>query len=109
VTTAPPAREFARLALAFVVPMVVTWQTQRLVLARIDPATRSRGWAPATWGLAVLWFGPLAMIPFFWVLRRRRGAREAARALALGIASAAALLAACTAIDAAIAWALGVA
>jgi hypothetical protein len=109
VNTTAPARELTRLALAFVVPMLVTWQVQRAGLTRVDPATRERGWAPATWGLAVLWLGPLSMIPFFWVLRRRRGAREAARALALGTTTAAALLAACFAIDETVAWVLGVA
>jgi len=108
VSTTAPARELTRLALAFVVPMLVTWQAQRTWRARVEPARRERGWTPATWGLAVLWFGPLSMIPFFWVLRRRRGAREAARALALGVGSAVALLAACAAVDAAVAWALGV-
>ena len=108
-STASPARELTRLVLAFVVPMLVTWRAQRSLFAHIDPATRERGWAPATWGLAVLWLGPLSMIPFFWVLRRRRGAREAARALGLGTTTAAALLAECAAIDATIAEVLGVA
>ncbi len=107
-STTSPARELTRLALAFVVPMLVTWQAQRAGFARVDAETRARGWAPATWGLAVLWLGPLSMIPFFWVLRRHRGAREAARALALGTTTAAALLAACVAIDETVAWVLGV-
>jgi hypothetical protein len=106
-TTLEHAASLVRLTASFVAPMVVTVLAQRAWLVRMTRARRARGWSVASWGMAVLWLGPLSMIPFAWVTRRRRGLLEGLLAIARGVLGAAGLLAACAGIDLALAWALG--
>jgi hypothetical protein len=70
------------------VPVFVQWW----LLSRMAPERRARAWNSLTWACANLWVQAAGMIPFAWVSRRERGAREAALAIAYGIALAVAVL-----------------
>jgi len=76
----------------------VQWWDRR----RLDEARRARAWNVASWGVAIVWFGLMSMVPWFWVTRqdwgawRRRGLGVAlarsAWVLLKGLAAAVAIL-----------------
>jgi hypothetical protein len=96
-----------RLTLTFVAPMIVTFAAQRAWLSRMTRSRQRQGWSHATWGMALLWLGPLSMIPFCWVTRTRRGLSTGLVAIGTGALASIALLAVCGALDALVALALG--
>ena len=75
-------RFLTALTLGIVLPLVV----QRLWWARLSPERRRTGWNGASWAAALYAFGPLSMIAFAWVTRRRPGAGWAVLSLVAGLA-----------------------
>jgi hypothetical protein len=68
---------------------------------RLSKEQRARSWNTATWGSALYAFGPLSMLGWGWVTRKDP------LGVVLGVASAAAIIAALTGIDYLVAMALG--
>jgi hypothetical protein len=109
-------RVFYALVLASAAQYLVPFAAQRLLLDRLSDERRARSWNALTWACAILWTGPLSMIPFCFVTRApspegtARGPRLLRGALALGIGLlwAAVLTALCVGLEYAITRALGV-
>ncbi len=109
-------RTFWALVLASASQYLVPFAAQRVLLDRLPEERRERAWNALTWACALLWTGPLSMIPFCFVTRpvqpegaslgRRVG--RGAGALGLGVLWAVALTALCLGIEYALTRALGV-
>lgn len=69
-----------------------TFLLQALLLRTMTAERRGRGWNALTWSTAILWAGPLSMIPFAWVTRRSSDPVSAARAILVGVVATAGLV-----------------
>jgi hypothetical protein len=79
----PFIRFVVPMVLGIVLPLVV----QRAWLRRLSEERRAQAWNGASWAAALYAFGPLSMLGFCWVTRRRPGALRALISLAAGLAS----------------------
>ncbi len=75
-------------ALAFLlgiaIPLGIQWADRRYLM---HPDERARSWNYASWGSALLAFGPLSLVGWIWVTRRGRKRWGALLALALLLAA----------------------
>jgi len=83
---------FIRFVVPMVLGIVLPLLVQRAWLRRLSAERRAQAWNLASWAAALYAFGPLSMLGFSWVTRRRPGAARAALALLSGLASTAAVL-----------------
>lgn len=83
------------MGLGIVVPLVL----QRFLLARLPTERRERGWNGASWASALYAFGPLSMLGFSWVTRRRGGFLLDVLGLLMGVVWVVALVAALSGLD----------
>lgn len=76
--------QVARFALQFALGIALTYALQRWDKSRLSEAQRERAWNAATWGAALLWYGPLCMLAWGWVTRRGKGRLHGLAGLVLG-------------------------
>jgi hypothetical protein len=85
-------RVLAQMALGVALP----WWLQRLDRKRLTREQRARSWNTATWGSALYAFGPLSLLGWGWVTRKRLwgllGGLAAALLVALAMAAVDAVL-----------------
>jgi hypothetical protein len=91
--------EFIEVIVLQVVSRVVPLFAQLAWRGAMTPRRREGIWIPEKWALLIWQFGPLTMLPFAWITRRRRGVLEGARALILGAAATTACVAVLYAIE----------
>ncbi|MDI1452043.1 transcriptional regulator [Polyangium sp. 6x1] len=79
--------QVARFALQFALQIALTYALQRWDKSRFSEEQRERAWNAATWGAALLWFGPLSMPAWGYVTRRGKGRLHGLVGLVLGAAA----------------------
>jgi hypothetical protein len=84
----------------------LTYALQRWLLQRMPEERSARAWNGLSWVCALLWFGPISMLPFCWVTRRR-GVKHGVLALLAGLGWCALVWIALGLLEVAIGWALG--
>lgn len=88
-----------RVVLMMVLGIVVPLVLQRFLLHRLPASRRERAWNGASWASALYAFGPLSMLGFCWVTRRRGGFLLGVLGLVSGLAWLALLFAVLTGVD----------
>lgn len=90
---------FIRFVVPMVLGIVLPLLVQRAWLRRLSDERRAQAWNGASWAAALYAFGPLSMLGFCWVTRRRPGAVRAALALLVGLVATAPVLGAIALVD----------
>jgi len=76
--------QVARFVLQFALGIALTYALQRWDRSRLPEEARERAWNAATWGAALMWYGPLSMLAWGWVTRRGKGRLRGLLGLGLG-------------------------
>ncbi|TKD10243.1 transcriptional regulator [Polyangium fumosum] len=76
--------QVARFVLQFALGIALTYALLRWDKSGLSEEQRERAWNAATWGAALLWFGPLCIPAWGWVTRRGKGRLHAHFGFALG-------------------------
>ena len=99
--------QVARFVLQFALGIALTYALQRWDRSRLPEEARERAWNAATWGAALMWYGPLSMLAWGWVTRRGKGRLRGLLGLAVGLVVTVLIALVGEAVDLAFTWAVG--